>query len=78
MSDTLHQLEEVFRDVFQRDDLVLTRETTAQDVAGWDSMMHVMLVQAVERAFRIRFSLADVAALRNVGQFVDSIDARKK
>src|SRR5579862_4957052 len=40
---TLKKLQEVFRDVFEDDELTLTPETSAQDVEGWDSLAHVSL-----------------------------------
>jgi acyl carrier protein len=41
MSDRLERLNQVFRDVFDDDELDITRRTTANDVEGWDSLMHV-------------------------------------
>lgn len=44
---------EVFQEVLDIDDLVLTRETTADQVDGWDSLAHVRIVIAIEQAFGI-------------------------
>lgn len=74
--DILEQLTGIFRDVFDADDLTLSRETTAADVDGWDSLMHVRLVIAVEKAFGVRFSSSEVASLANVGELADAV-ARK-
>ena len=35
-NDILKQVEEIFREELELDDLVLTDETTAEDVEGWD------------------------------------------
>ena len=76
MSQTLDKLSEVFFDVFDDDDLELSRATTAADVEEWDSLMHVNLVLATERAFDVRFSSMEVAQLVNIGDLVDLIDAK--
>ncbi len=76
MSDTLTRLTAVFHDVFDDDSIVLTRETTAADVEGWDSLMHVTLMMSIESAFKIRFVSSEVTGLKNVGQLADLI-ARK-
>jgi len=76
MSDTLSKLNEVFRAVFDDDQLAATRQTTARDVENWDSLMHVNLVINVEKAFGIRFTSAEVAGLKNVGELVDLIEAK--
>ena len=42
------QLTEVFRDVFDDDELVIDATTTAQDVEGWNSLAHIRLVVSIE------------------------------
>lgn len=68
-------LTDVFRDVFGQDDLVVHPATSAPDVAGWDSLMHVTLVLEVERVFGIRLSSSEVAMLRDAGELQAIIDA---
>lgn len=74
VSDSILQ---IFRDVFDDPELTLDRETTANDVANWDSMMHVSLMLAVERHFKIRFSSSEVAGLRNVGELEDLVALKR-
>ena len=66
-------LTEVFREVFDNDDLTLTAETTADDVDGWDSQAHVNLIVAAEMKFGVRFRAAELDTLHNVGDFVKLI-----
>ena len=75
MQTTLDRLKEVFLDVFD-DEIEISRETTAADVEDWDSLMHVNLVLATERAFGVRFTSAEVAQLIDVGELTDLIDAK--
>jgi acyl carrier protein len=77
MSDTLARLNEVFRDVFGDDELSVTRETTAHQVEGWDSLMHVTLIIAVERAFSLRLSSSEVASLESVGDLLELIESKQ-
>jgi len=67
------RLESVFRDLFDNPGLTLTRETTAADVEDWDSLNHVNLIVAIEKAFKIRFTTAEVSGLENVGELIDLI-----
>jgi acyl carrier protein len=73
----LARLCEVFQEVFDDDDLVVTRDTSAREVGEWDSLMHINLVLNVEKEFSVRFSSSEVAVLQNVGQLVDLIDAKR-
>lgn len=77
MDANLEQLQAVFRDVFEDDELTISRETSAEDVDGWDSLMHVSLMINVERVFAVKFSTTQVAALKNVGELMDLIDSRR-
>jgi acyl carrier protein len=64
--------------VFGDEELTLQRETTADDVDGWDSLMHVNLVVAVENDFGIRFAVAEMASLANVGEWIDLIESKTR
>lgn len=75
-ADTLPRLTAVFCEVFEEDDLSISRATTAKDIPAWDSVMHVTLMIAVERAFKLRFKSGEVAGLKNVGELIDLIDRR--
>ena len=76
MNDRLARLNEVFRDVFEDDELSVTRQTTAKDIEGWDSLMHVTLLINVEKAFGVKFSSSEVANLKSVGDLSDLVEAR--
>ncbi|MGH7818537.1 MAG: acyl carrier protein [Candidatus Binatia bacterium] len=71
-------LTDVFRDTLGDDTIRLRPETTAQDVDGWDSVTHIQLLVAVERAFGIRFNTGEVAGLANVGALVRLIGRRAR
>ena len=77
MADTLSTLQDVFREVFEDDDIVVSRATTAAQIPAWDSVMHVTLMMAAERAFKLRFKSGEVTGLKNVGELVDLIDRRR-
>ena len=70
------KLSPIFRDVFDDDSLVVTPELTARDVSEWDSLNHIRLVVAIEKAFGLKFSAAEVQRLKNVGEFVALIQAK--
>ncbi len=76
MVDHLSRLNEVFQEVFDDDDIAINRETTARDVEGWDSLMHVTLLINIEKAFGIKFSSSEVARLKSVGDLLDLIESK--
>ncbi len=71
--DVLNKVQEIIRDVFDDESLVITDETVAADVDGWDSLMHIILIGTIEDEFDIKFAMKDVVGVKNVGQLVDLI-----
>lgn len=69
----LEQITDIFRNVFDEDDLVITRTTNADDIEDWDSLEQINLLVAMENKFQIKFKLEDVSSLENVGDMVDLI-----
>ena len=76
MRDFRGELQQIFRDLFDLDDLVLRDDMTAKDVKGWDSLNNVRLVVHIEKHFKIRFSTGEVVSLKNVGELVRLIQSR--
>jgi acyl carrier protein len=74
-SDILAKLQTIFDDVFL-DPPRLTPQLTAKEVPEWDSLMHISLLLAVEKAFNIRFRVGEVEGAKNVGEFADLIARR--
>lgn len=77
MSDTITRLQAVFREVFDDDELKIERETTAEDIADWDSLRHVGLVVNVEVAFGVKFTSLEVAGLSSVGEIIELIEQKQ-
>jgi acyl carrier protein len=70
-------LNEVFQDVFDDEELVVGRPTTAADIAGWDSLMHIRLILEIEKAFKVRFLSSEVSALHSVGDLIDLLESKQ-
>lgn len=51
----------------------VTRETTAVDVEGWDSLSHSLFILAVEDEFGIDLPLDKTYEMQNIGELVDLI-----
>ena len=67
------KLTEVFRDVFDDDELEINDNTTANDIEDWDSLEQIHLIVGIEKKFSIKFVLDEVTNLKNVGDMVDLI-----
>lgn len=72
-TDIFDKLNEIFVDVLDLDEVKLTDATTADDIEEWDSLSHVQLVVAIEKAFGVKFTALEIMKWKNVGELVDSI-----
>jgi acyl carrier protein len=74
--DVYAALTDVFRDVFEKDSITLHDGMTAGDIPEWDSQAHISLILAVEMRFGVRFRTSELDGLKNVGDFVSTIEAK--
>ena len=71
--EILKQLEKLFRSVLDDEQIVLTLETTADDIEDWDSLTHIQLVIAIEKAFHVKFTAREIMEWANINEIIDSI-----
>ena len=76
--EILAKVNEIFREEFDDETLVIQEETTAADVEGWDSLRHLTLIETIEDEFDMRFTMLEVNGMKNVGEMIDIIAERTK
>lgn len=72
------RLNEVFQDVFDDETIQISDSTTADDIEAWDSLEHISLISAVEKAFKMRFTMKEVSGMKNVGEMINILCERAK
>ena len=75
-SQILDEVQAIFREVLDNEEIVLANETTADDIEEWDSLTHIQLIVAIEKHFKIRFTSREILSWQNVGQLIGSIAAK--
>ena len=74
--EVFKRLNEIFQDVFDNKEFIVTDETSADNVEDWDSLRHITLISAVEKAFGMKFTMKEILEMENVGAMVDVIANR--
>ena len=70
------RLATLFREVFDDPALVIDPDTTANDIAGWDSGRMIELIVAAESEFGVRFTTREVDGMARVADFIAIIAAK--
>lgn len=74
--EVFENVNEVFQDVFDDEDILVGEETTADDIEDWDSLEQINLIVLLEKRFNIKFKIEEVNTMKNVGEMVDKIMER--
>ena len=72
------KMNEIFRKVFDDEDIVLEDDTDSDDIEDWDSLEQINLVVAIENEFQMMFDMHEISKLANVGEMVDLILAKQE
>jgi len=75
-NEILKQINVIFIDVLDNEDVVIEETTQATDVDEWDSLTHIQLVVAIEKHFKIRFTSKEIQSWNNVGEMLNCIQEK--
>ena len=70
------QLQSVFIDVFDDEDLTISNSMSSDDIEDWDSLNHIVLVLSIEKCFDIRFMTGEVQSLNDVGDMIKLLEEK--
>ena len=68
--DIFIEVQQIFRDIFDDQELLIDNNTNSDSLDNWDSLNHINLVVAIERKFEIKFKLGELQNLKNVGEMI--------
>ena len=72
-AEILNKLNEIFRDIFDEEDIEISEETKPEDIEDWDSIGHVYLTFEIEDEFKIKLG-EKINAIENVKDIIDLIE----
>ena len=75
-SEIMNKVAQIFRDIFDDEELIINDNTCADDIDDWDSIEHINLILAVEKEFSIKFDMNEIARLKSVGEIVRAIESK--
>lgn len=71
--EIIRQVETIFHEILNREDIELTFQTTANDIDGWDSLTNMRIIAKIEETFNCRFNFREIVKFKNVGDLCDTL-----
>ncbi len=72
----LNQVREAFKSAFEIDPALVTLNTSASDIPGWDSVGHLSLASNLEQTFGISLDVDELIEMENVREIVRIVSAK--
>ena len=70
------KVEKIFHEVFDDENLKIKREFSSKDIEDWDSLAQINLIVAMEKEFNLKFNIAEISSLENIGDMIDLIERK--
>ena len=74
-NEIIERLTPVARKIFQKEDLVLTDDMSAQTEEAWTSLAFMQLLTAVEEQFGFKFKMMELLQLETMGDIINTISS---
>ena len=71
--EILKKIQPIFYEVFDNKKLRINYNSSAKTITQWDSLAQINLVVSIEKLLRIKFSVSELASLKDVGEMIDLI-----
>ena len=69
----LNEIQTIFREVLENDELSISNDTCADDIEEWDSLNHIYLIVEIESFYKIKFTSNQIQEWKNVGDMIEAI-----
>ena len=76
--EILEKIKPVFFKVFDNKNIKIDYDSSPETIARWDSLAQINLIVGIEKLMKIKFSVSELANLKNVGEIVDLVLNKKK
>ena len=71
--EVIEKLTPIARAIFENQEMVLSDDMSAEDVATWTSLSFMQFLTEIENQFGFKFKMMELFNLKTMGNIIDSI-----
>lgn len=75
-NEIVEKLRTVLINILKHENFEMKDELSAADVAGWDSLTHMVIITEIEKSFQVKFKLKELNKLNNLGNLIELIQSK--
>lgn len=72
-AEVIEKLTPIARAIFENQELVLTDDMSADNVATWTSLSFMQFLTEIENQFGFKFKMMELFNLKTMGNIIDSV-----
>tara|TARA_B100001989_G_C24245857_1_gene319636 strand:+ start:66 stop:305 length:240 start_codon:yes stop_codon:yes gene_type:complete len=72
----LNQVNQIFKEVLEIEELSLKGKEHIIDIDGWDSLNHVKIILGIESEFNIRLKASEVFEIEIIDELIEAIKSK--
>lgn len=72
-NEIFEKLQEIFKDVFDDDDVVIEENTRFVDMEDWDSLTQLNLRVAISKQFNVKLKINELVEIKEVKDIIEVI-----
>ena len=76
IEEVIEKIKPIFKDIFDDESLNINENSNSDNVDGWDSLNHILLVVEIEKKLKIKFSSGEISSYKNVGEMCEAISKK--
>lgn len=74
--EIMEKMTDIFKKMFNNENITLHDKTGYSDIEGWDSLMQINIIAAIGKQFSIKFTMEEITSMRDVGKMVEVIERK--
>lgn len=73
----LSEIQDILRDIFDDENLIITEDTTSEDIEAWDSLTHIQLISILSKKYKKELSIEQMGEINSIKKILEVFEDNK-